>query len=398
MISSNDPAEYLMFLKSRHVRVKFPMVPLLLNQTMILAPDWRNDVTSDVPVLNDKFPWPEVFAMAMASVRSDFCLHPPDPRMYSTNDTRLREDMAFFANMLAEYNYYGQHGAVDLQVVEVLKMILKRRIDSIGNHPTISGDKKGLIKRIKNGDSANAAIFFRNIVPAQSRFITNLLEQPPHSDRQQSMKINAINGIVMTYEVFRDLKIGHNLSIQCMSFVLTMFQQRELDIGLAYDNATRSSPQYQPYVPSLFMDSVLDALVDHNRLDKPWHTVYWAELIRTQWCCFICRKQARTIEYIFLSSEDEYTDITMELRSEYPDLVDASERVRRKVFDDAPVEQMLRCRTFVQGRICPCDSGIAITASLSFHCKDCPIVFRSSDLDSYRIKLGHLINIGKFAI
>lgn len=393
-IPSDDPSEYLTFLASRRIKVRFPLVHLFKVGLPALAPNWSLDLSTVAAKTNLDFPWPELFAMAMPSVCTDFNIHPPDPRMYSTGDVLLRADMAYFAELLNASGYYDDTNFT----IAKLKRQLKRRIDASGHHPTVSGSKVALIKRLKNGDSGTATVFFRNIVAAQRLYICTLLKEPFHSGMMRSKEIAEVEGEKLTLEVLRDLNADNAIGMRLMTFVLSMFQKRESQMALHQHHAQHRDDDEDdatPFVPVLFMISSLHSM-DDARLQQPYHALCWVELIDNHWCLYICQKEEKTISYIFspLLNKTE-----MEARALYPSIFEKAVLLIQKVFADIrpqDVRVQTFSRSFISGDEIPaCNSGIVVLASLYLFSRGCPIVFRSTDLAPFREKFAHLLTTGR---
>jgi len=391
-IPSENPSEYLAQLNSWSIKSKFPLVSLFQVGSFPLSPTWRKDLTPMAVITNKEFPWPELFAVAMNSVGSSFNRNPPDPRMYSSTDQALRLDLGFFADTLAAESYYNERNFNMVQ----LKTMLKRRIASSGGHPGITGPKGVLIKRVKDGDNATAIIFFRNIVATQQVYIESLLQEPFHAGLMRTKEMARVGDAVLTLETLRDLSVGISISLRLMTFVFELLQQRESAMAAHYNHVNGGEDGDNPFVPILFLHSGNNIAQD-ERLERPYHSVYWVEFVGINWCLYIFNKTEKTIQYIFPPLfNSNLTDA--EAKLVYPLLFTTSDLLTNNLIDRAgepPQNVVLRSYPiYITGDIEDRDSGVAVFASLSFLIKGCPVVFRSTDMDSYRTKFAHLLTTG----
>jgi len=393
-IPSESPSEYAEFLASRLIRVRYPLLNLFKVGTFAMSPNWTSDLSSAPKVTNSEFPWPELFAMAMPSVRTDFSLQPPDPRMYSSGDNLLRADIKYFADALTAAEYYSDANFT----IAKLKSQLKRRVDASGRHPAVAGTKPSLIKRVKDGDSATATLFFRNIVAAQRIYVRTLLQEPFHSGLMRSKQIAIVDGLQLPLEVFRELNAGNAISTRLMIFVLSMFQKRESDMALHHQQVHREEEDVTPFIPILFTCALTYSAED-ARFQQPYHALCWAELIGTQWCLYICQKDEKKISYVFSAA---FNKTETQAKALFPLLFTKADLLKENIFVGVPVNDVLvqsYSQLFVSGgndhEIDECDTGVTVLATLYLFSRGCPIVFRSTDLNAFREKFAHLLTTGK---
>jgi hypothetical protein len=98
---SNSSDEYVERIKSLGLPYHIPLKTILLKRSVVLQTNWIRVIT--IANINPDFVFPEVLAVAMNSVVSDFNPNAPDPRLYSTNDTALSDDMNIFHQKSSNY-------------------------------------------------------------------------------------------------------------------------------------------------------------------------------------------------------------------------------------------------------------------------------------------------------
>jgi hypothetical protein len=124
---TSNAVDYIAQMKSFGHPFHIPLKYILLNKntTMILNEWAEKDAVSNI---NPEFKWPEVIAAAMDSVVSEFNPHPMHPRLYTTTDNQLTDDIDVFREKCS--NYYTVY-LLNNNVVNIKSMI-KRKIGYSG--------------------------------------------------------------------------------------------------------------------------------------------------------------------------------------------------------------------------------------------------------------------------
>lgn len=131
----NDCSQaYITRMAQKGLAYHIPLKGIILNRNVELQTGWANAL--EVAPIDQDIQWPEIFAMAMNSVVSDFNVNAPDPRMYTTNDALLQNDLLYFTEKCD--NYYEV--TVKAFTNAVLISALKRKVSYSGEIKSTGGN------------------------------------------------------------------------------------------------------------------------------------------------------------------------------------------------------------------------------------------------------------------
>lgn len=117
--TSNCSVEYVARIKRQQLPYHIPLKRILLCDRTTLCANWS---TTLAPAsIDTSFQWPEVFALAMNSVVSEFNTHAPDPRLYSTNDALLENDILLFSEKSTGFYEATLKSLANTAITSILK-------------------------------------------------------------------------------------------------------------------------------------------------------------------------------------------------------------------------------------------------------------------------------------
>jgi len=131
--SAND--YYIAQLRRKGEAYHVPLKNILLKADMVVIDrNWNTfsmDVTADI---DPTFQWPDCIVAAMNSVRTEHNPNPHDPRLYSTTDEQLLQDMVMFRE--GSQDYYNVF--LKSLLGPVLVSLVKRRVNYEGCHLAVT--------------------------------------------------------------------------------------------------------------------------------------------------------------------------------------------------------------------------------------------------------------------
>jgi len=134
--TSNDSMEYVAQLRAKGLPYHIPLKTIILDSDAFIVDhnQWNCPINS-IRDINPDFQWPEIIAAAMNSVVTDFNPHAPNPRMYSTTDISLEENVLTYTTNSAAYYEIVLAGLTNT----ALQSVIKRKVGYNGEVMPISG-------------------------------------------------------------------------------------------------------------------------------------------------------------------------------------------------------------------------------------------------------------------
>ena len=123
---------------------------------------------------NSTFVYPELLAMSIPSVATQFYTHTPPGRIYSSNVVTFAASQQYFERCSKIY-YHN----MKTQSNETLKFLIRRKIKYDGTIMTATGMKEELIVSIKNHDISVRSFLF---IPIHSDDLTRILKLLSNDD------------------------------------------------------------------------------------------------------------------------------------------------------------------------------------------------------------------------
>jgi hypothetical protein len=274
---SHSAVEYIAQMRSHGHFFHIPLKTILLNKNVsIILHEWSEKHT--ITNINLDFKWPEVIVAAMNSVISEFNPNPPNPRLYTTTDTQLTDDLERFRE---KCNDYYQGFLSNLTVIG-LKNLMKRKVGYTGE--TISttglfylfyvccclyfkiffnfyllfpllivGTKPTFIKKIKDFDIGFVTTVFKSLSPVNERFTKNKLRTTNHSSLIANTEvISNINNMAVTKDSIMCLNIAQPLTKDLIDVALELFRKHNLRVCNSHHEVNSGQHRYERYKPSIF--------------------------------------------------------------------------------------------------------------------------------------------------
>ena len=135
--TSNDSGQYVLQLKAKGLPYHIPLKNIILNQNSIIIDhrNWSCQLDSARELIRPDFVWPEVVAAALNSVVSEFNPNPPNPRIYSTTDESLVEDVLYFSTKTSVYYDI----TLKSYTIAALQTLIRRKVGYKGEVMSTSG-------------------------------------------------------------------------------------------------------------------------------------------------------------------------------------------------------------------------------------------------------------------
>jgi hypothetical protein len=205
---------------------------------------------------NSSFVYPELLAMSMPSVATQFNTHPPPPRVYSSNVATVTASQQYFERCSQIYYHNMTTWNND-----TIKFLIRRKIKYDGTTMTTTGMKEELIVAIKNHDITVRSFLF---IPIHSDDISNankFLSEPITTDEMSIEVISSYNNIRVTRVLFRQaFTSSQNLTLDGMECLLELFRKRDKDYQDAYNSRNR-----ERYRKSFFLNVDLsETILEYN--------------------------------------------------------------------------------------------------------------------------------------
>jgi hypothetical protein len=334
---------------------------------------------------NSTFVYPELLAMSMPSVATQFNTHPPPPRVYSSNVVTVTASQQYFERCSQIY-YHNMTTWSN----ETIKFLIRRKIKYDGTTMTTTGMKEELIVSIKNHDITVRSFLF---IPIHSDDLTRVLKflsEPITTDEMSIEVISTYNHIRVTRVLFRQAFTSSlNLTVDGMECILELFRKRDKDYQDAYNSRNRekyrksyffnvaSSETLLQYNAEIFDSSILenrDSLDDVNRI---YLTVYRNEV----WSLVVIDVNDKSIYFVDGTIIYEMPEI-----SEYMRMLKHQLNIfllKYYVQPRWPVKPY-PFRYNVDALSDKEESGIYLAATLYTIVSYCPVAFTYNDLYTFR--------------
>jgi hypothetical protein len=115
-----------------------PLRSIAYDKDTFMIPTWSNKIGDSSGIIDSNFQFPEMFAITMNSVQTEFNTQPQPPRLYSINSQHLMEDVLpyFKGKTLTYYDNLKSN----VTVIPSIKKILKRKVLLDGIAPSLAGN------------------------------------------------------------------------------------------------------------------------------------------------------------------------------------------------------------------------------------------------------------------
>jgi len=387
---SDNAVEYVNALYERDSFVQpLPLLNLFARATPYgVIGRWKTNV-SQWSFIDPDFSWPEIVAIAMPSVVTEFSPQPPDPRMYVAGMSGLTNLLDMFRQSTLHYyesrpddvpritSYLDQCNQTTLQAM------LKRKFDSFGKSAVITGNKKLLIERLRTLDASYYATLHRQLVPAQLILVDSTINRDTICENQDDDVIRLICRKPLTYAMIKQLRPRTVIQPELMTLLLCMFRERDKSILMLRQS------QRQEYATSHFI--LLDDATNTNSLsliiaDASLYRAYMCFKLPFGWCLIV---------FNFLSKEiwlldpwiDEANVVVVRnyLRNTLPNVLSSW---RFKVYEPCYFVAVSNCH----------DTGVCVALYLFMLVNECPLCISEGCPDRFRTTLAHILLVGSIAI
>jgi hypothetical protein len=399
-----EPA-YLKSLPRYHVPLKIH----LFSREIVYAAEWGSRLNNAQADYDNDFDWPEMIAVAQASVATEFNPHPPDPRLYSSSDPVLEASLATFQNQTTPYFDYCKTAAVPLdKLIKISNRIVTYTCDHL---PTSNRSKPDVVNRFRAALTTFARIIHRPLRDAELFCVaSNVTVTDALSEDQLKEVLTRVGSIKVTKQNMGDLAPGKPLSTQLMKVVISMFRHRDDLLVQRYHDINSRHRSFTPRQKSYFYE--WDFFQKSRNADwlsnQSWigaHRIYITLKSPTHgdsnvedWSLLFLDIAAKQIYYLDskIDSENipEYVAAKLMMYGVYVNKILLS--VGLLGVDDTKWVCSVYHLRYYQGCLNDCDSGMYVFMFLYFLSAECPLGFQESDVEKMRMHLAYWILNGGY--
>jgi hypothetical protein len=400
--------EYLQQLKEEKQAYHIPCKTFILRRAAVIQDiQWDPEMVRNREMTVD-FAWPEVIALAMPSVITDFNPHPPAPRAYSSHDVALQAGVQVFHDAARPF-YEAQ---LDTCTVVVITAKLRRKLSYSGEELPVTGRKSTLLKRLKEADTHFATVLLRPLSHVDQVFVDGRVHRALPTEEAKNDVIQCIGTLEVKLGVLRQLGRGSPLQSDFMDVAVSLAAQRDDRICRSHSDVNRDTQYYQARAKSLFYGrDILDALDADIHIDQMDVLLSGADFVGTHHI-YLMRKvdnpgnPACPIWSLVVISIVEKSIYLVDTTRATPPAVLVSlantlhPLLSRKLGD--AYGQPWVCRSYpaqmhnpLQN---PADSGLYISLSLYYIIHDTPICLEETNNAVLRDSLAHWILCGRLPL
>jgi hypothetical protein len=111
--------QYLLDQAAKGRRYHQPLDKIIYDRNVLIrSPDWEFSIKTDISGIDETYEFPEVFALAMNSVVTDFNRHPPDPRTFAVSLVALTLSINCFKLLTTDYYNFDAPKLLASQIEE----------------------------------------------------------------------------------------------------------------------------------------------------------------------------------------------------------------------------------------------------------------------------------------
>jgi hypothetical protein len=251
----NDSAvDYVARLRDKGLDYHVPMRFAFFNKDCIMPMRWDlgNNALNQVDE-NNVFDLPYIHATAQASVETDFCPHPPDPRLFRSKDVLLQADIDEFNNRTEGF-FNGCIGSGMMTVAD-LKKIIRRSVTYTCNVISYSGSavvKKSLVTRLQQYSTSFVTALHRRLDTSEQFLVKGWL-LPVKQRSELDVAVCKVNGAIVVRKYFMNFRRGEGISQSLMHACMNLLGRRDYRIGRAHFDKMSRGRNYEALKHSFFL-------------------------------------------------------------------------------------------------------------------------------------------------
>lgn len=387
---NNSAVDYVASLREKNLPYHVPMRFAFFNKDCVMSMRWDTVTGHSLHEVDESnvFNFPYIHATAQPSVESEFCPHPPEPRLYRPKDVLLQAD-------IDEYNARTQDffdGCVGSRVITIedFKKIIRRSVSYTCDVIPFTGSavvKKSLVSKLQHYTVSFVTALHRNLDTSE-QFLVKRWLLPASRTSELDEEVCQVNGVTVIRKYFRNLRPGECISESLMQAFMNLFGRRDYRVVRAHVDKMSRRSNYE-LLHSLFYNADF-----FRSVQQPVNA-----RILPSW-------QAAHRVYITMNSDDGkwWSLLFLEIESKCLYYIDPR-RVPVSVAELQQFETILnpvigltgldvtvpwKCQVYPYQFFEPIasdnhvDSGMYVVAIMYYLCAPAPVAFRANDIGKLR--------------
>lgn len=267
----------------------------------------------------------------------------------------------------------------------------------------VSGNKKTLVKRIKDHDRTLYSVLYKTLDPAGATLIDRMLHRPLPTQDAANKVVSTVGSISITQAEIRQFDVGNELDICGLRVMCALFTDRDARIIETYADINSRSNGYTPLQPFCFIatefmaDFISSTTFIGDLREGKYRKIFICFRDNALWKLLVIDRALETITYVTPAlGREEGSSIEPELAT--------AESLRLAIEECAPSE---RERVWKSELLKPTywspvennfDTGVYIVLMIYCMIHGCPIIIDRYDIKRIRHALAYFVLSGEFPL